>query len=541
MRGMGQGRWLRAAVLGAAVTVTVAGPAAAQGTEPLPASVAAAIARMEAEPAYTHAQFGYAVQDLDSGQYLFDRNGEDLMVTGSILKSFSVSGALNGLGPDYRFRTPVYRTGAVRRGTLRDDLVLVASGDMSMGMREKPGGRLFFDSAPRFDHTYANAGLNTVPVAGNPLAGLNALAHQVRRSGIRRVGGDVVIDARLFESFNQWPDVTVSPASPIVINDNRIDITSVPGRAGARAAVRWRPRTAAYRVRTTARTVRAGGQTELTVTQPSARVFEVSGTIAADAGRTLRVGEIPDPESFARTAFIEALERNGVQVRADATAANPVRRLPPERALRGRRRVALHTSAEMAEFAKVVLKTSHNPGADLMACLNAVAIGSRDCEQGLVAETRHAIGLGLDPDTLFIFDGAGSDERDHVTPKAMTTLYRSILLSDPSGRPPLPARPIGAAFRDGLSILGVDGDIGDLDVGPARGQVRAKTGTRVSPDPSGNGILTARTIVGYVEAKSGRRLVASVFVAGVPLKTIPEIFDVVEDNAKIMEAIQQGY
>ena len=61
------------------------------------------------------------------------------------------------------------------------------------------------------------------------------------------------------------------------------------------------------------KTVKAGGATDLTVTQPKPNVFEVSGTIAADAGPTLRVGEIPNPASFARTAFIEALQRAGVE------------------------------------------------------------------------------------------------------------------------------------------------------------------------------------------------------------------------------------
>ena len=79
------------------------------------------------------------------------------------------------------------------------------------------------------------------------------------------------------------------------------------------------------------KTVKAGGATDLTVSQPKPNVFQVSGTIAADAGPTLRIGEIPNPASFARTAFIEALQRAGVDGhRAAPTGANPVDRLPAE-------------------------------------------------------------------------------------------------------------------------------------------------------------------------------------------------------------------
>jgi len=534
------------AVVALAVLAALALPAVAksQGTEPVPPGVAAAISQVTSQPRYAHAVFGFGVRDLASGQVLFEQSGDTPFVPASIMKSFSTSGALNALGPDYRFRTPVFRTGRVRRGVLRRNLVLVASGDMSLGLREKPGGSLFFDSAPNFDHTYANAGLHTVPVDGNPLAGLNSLARQVARSGIRRVAGDVVIDDRLFKTFFGWPDVSVSPASPIVVNDNRIDITTIPGaRAGDRATVRWRPHTAAYRVRGRPRTVAAGSETALNVTQPSPGVFEVSGQIAADAGPTLRVGEIPDPAAFARTAFIQALERAGVEVAARRTGPNPRMLLPRRRSYRVGRRVALHVSATLKEFTKVVLKTSHNPGADLMACLNAVGIGSRDCEDGLVAETSYFTGLGVDPASVYIFDGAGGVERERVTPNAMTAFFRAIELARPSGQPPQPSRPIGDAFRESLAVLGRDGDLAESQRdSPAAGHVRAKTGTSASFTPAGQGILTARNFVAYVDAKSGRQVVVAVMIGGrVPVTSIDDIFSVANDGEAIAAAMQQGY
>jgi D-alanyl-D-alanine carboxypeptidase/D-alanyl-D-alanine-endopeptidase (penicillin-binding protein 4) len=188
------------------------------------------------------------------------------------------------------------------------------------------------------------------------------------------------------------------------------------------------------------------------------------------------------------------------------------------------------------------MNTSHNPGADLMACLNALAIHSRNCEDGLVAETRYARSLGVDPGSLFIFDGAGSDERDHVTPQAMTTFYRAIQHARPLGRPPRPARSIASAFRDSLAVQGRDGDLATSERrSPAAGHIRAKTGTRVNVTRAGTAILTARTFVGYAQARSGRQIVLAVFAGGVPITSAPEIFDIASDGEVIAAAMQQGY
>jgi D-alanyl-D-alanine carboxypeptidase/D-alanyl-D-alanine-endopeptidase (penicillin-binding protein 4) len=518
---------LGAAVLVVPLALSAATPASSAGPPP---SLLQTIQRVTTQDRYDHSTWGFLVRDRATDRVLFSRDGGSMFVTGSILKVFSTATALDSYGPNHRFRTPVYRTGAVRGGVLAGDLVLVASGDLSMGLREKPDGTMAYESAPQFDHTYANTGLtDSVPVDGDPLAGLRSLARQVARSGITTVRGDVIIDDRLFATFSGWPDAQPSPITPIWVNDNRIDITSRPSAVGQLARVQWRPRTAAYTVETRVRTAAAGQPTAIAVSRPRPGVFRVTGQIAADAGPTLRVGEIPNPASFARTAFVEALRLAGVRVQASSTGPNPAGKLPP-RGYWGRR-VAEHVSGRLAELTKVILKTSHNPGADLMACLNAVAARSRDCEAGLVAQADYVRRLGVPPDSVFLFDGAGSDERDRATGAAMTAFLRAV------GR-----QPIGPAFEESLSILGVDGDIAQLGAGtPSAGKVRAKTGTRAGVTPAGQGLLTARTFVAYVDARSGRQLVISVMVRDVPFASAQEIFAVIEDNADIAVAMQQAY
>jgi len=518
----------------ALATVGIARSVTADAAEPVPPSLTAAIEQVMSQPRYAHSSWGFRIEDRNTGEVLFDQAGEAMFTTGSILKVFSTSTALHLYGEDHQFRTPVFRTGRVRNGMVHGNLVLVASGDFSMGLREQPDGTMVYASAPNVDHTYANTGIPAIEVGADPLAGLDDLAQQIAAAGITKVKGDVIIDDRLFDTFFGWPDVVVSPATPITINDNRIDILSTPTADGQLAQIDHRPQTAAFTVENQVMTVPAGQPTDINVTQPGPNVFRVSGTIAADAGPTLRVGEVPDPAAFARTAFIEALERAGVDVRTRATGPNPTKRLPAEGSYQPDAQVGEHVSGELAEIVKVILKVSHNPGADLMACLVAVASGSKDCEDGLVTTQQYVSqGLGVDPTSFFIFDGAGSDDRDRAAGSSMTTLMRAV-----------DTEPYGAAFEDALPILGVDGDLGDQGLGtPAVGNVRAKTGTRAGVVPAGLGLLNARTMAGFIDAASGRQLVFSIMLANVPFDpaNLDEVLQVIADVANISVAMYEAY
>ena len=105
-----------------------------------PADLRAAIDAISSSERLAHADFGIAVLDATTGEVLFDDGGDTLFVPGSIMKSFTTATLLDAMGPDHRFHTPVYRTGPLEGGVVSGDLVLVASGDLSMGLRERPDG-----------------------------------------------------------------------------------------------------------------------------------------------------------------------------------------------------------------------------------------------------------------------------------------------------------------------------------------------------------------------------------------------------------------
>jgi D-alanyl-D-alanine carboxypeptidase/D-alanyl-D-alanine-endopeptidase (penicillin-binding protein 4) len=202
---------------------------------------------------YAHSRWGLLTYDFTTGKRGMALNENQFFIPGSTTKLFSLSAAWHTFGPDHRFTTPVYRQGTLNGGTLSGDLVLVASGDLTMGGRTKSDGTVDFAN---LDHADANAIPGATLTPENPLAGLDQIAQEVKKSGVTRVSGDVVIDDRLFEvDRDQNPEI---PTTPIIVNDNLIDMVSTPTTVGQPAKLDYRPQTSAYTVTSKVTTVEAG-------------------------------------------------------------------------------------------------------------------------------------------------------------------------------------------------------------------------------------------------------------------------------------------
>lgn len=241
-----------------------------------PRAIDPRIAAVIRKPDYRHAQWGLFQQDPRTGKVTESRYADQFFIPGSAAKLFSVSGTWHTLGGDHRFITPVHAVGQRRNATLKGDLDLVAQGDLTLGGRTRKDGTVAFTT---IDHTYANDVPGATLTPENPLAGIDQLARQVRQSGIRRVGGDVVVDARLFQ-----PDPGLDPVpTPLIINDNVIDLLTTPGtEAGTPAGLEWRPKVAPYHVTSSVRTVAAGKPSAINVSSsPDGTRIQLSGTIAA--------------------------------------------------------------------------------------------------------------------------------------------------------------------------------------------------------------------------------------------------------------------
>jgi D-alanyl-D-alanine carboxypeptidase/D-alanyl-D-alanine-endopeptidase (penicillin-binding protein 4) len=531
-----RGRRLRIVPAMAGALALLSGSAAAAHAAVTPAgSTATAITKVVATlngienlPRYRQSDWGYDVVDQKTGRVLASQNPQKMFDPGSTMKLFSVSTALDRLGPNYRFRTPVYRQGTVTGGVLTGNLVMVGSGDLTFGLREEPGGKLYYENLPKIDQSYATTGLpGAVEPPGNPLAVLDQLATSVRASGITRVNGNVVIDDRLFTTFAGFPDGVISP---IWVNENLIDLLVKPGAVGQLASINRRPMTASYTVDNRVKTVGRRQTTTLTASEPTPGKIVVSGQIAAGSKPTLTVWQIADPSAFARTAFIEALQRAGVTVTAAPTGPNPAALLPPTGSYQASDLLGVHVSDRLSQYATLILKVSYNRGADLMTCLVAAKLGSTNCLDGLTAEVKHATGLGVSRTGFFPFDGAGSDDQGRATPAAMVTLLRRVARTS-----------YGRTLFNALPILGRDGTLANVESKtPAAGHAQVKTGNRVVGTQAGQLIVLGNSLAGYAQTKSGRRVIFMIAVGNVPIRTPIAFLNVTADQARMIVAIQQG-
>jgi D-alanyl-D-alanine carboxypeptidase/D-alanyl-D-alanine-endopeptidase (penicillin-binding protein 4) len=194
-------------------------------------------------------------------------------------------------------------------------------------------------------------------------------------------------------------------------------------------------------------------------------------------------------------------------------------------------RVGQIVSLPLVQYAKIVLKVSWNRGADMMACLAAVKVGSTNCLDGVAAELSTATKLGVPRTGVFPIDGAGSDDQGRSSPDALAKLLRAVTRTS-----------YGKALFQALPILGRDGTLANVESSsPAAGHAQIKTGNRVISTPAGQLIVLGNSLAGYVQTKSGRRLVLMIAVGNVPITSVPEFLEVTNDQARMIVAVQQNF
>lgn len=475
----------------------------------LPASPNTELARqLEAivhGPDYRHATWGILVVDARTGDVIYQLNPDKLLAPASVTKLFSGAAALIALGPDWTAETKVYARGLNLNGVLRGDLVLVGAGDLTFGGRTQNGKTVYRDK----DHTYANSGLGEAELTEtDPLAGLDELARQVKDAGIRQVEGDVVIDDRLFartRSSGSGPDAV----TPVVVNDNVIDIVIEPGmRAGDAARVTTRPKTAYYQVDSLVITGPEKSAPTIRLLPLGPQHFAVRGQVGAGSRPVVRIYPVDDPVGFARALFIEALRRHGVHVQASLVRTAPAV-LPGAGDYARIPCIAVYRSPPLRDVLTVTLKVSHNLYASALPCLVAAQRGDTTAEAGLREQNKILKQLGVDVGQVSFSGGAGGGPADFVTPRATVQLLLGLA-----------RRPEWEVFKSALPVLGVDGTLRDAVPAdsPARGRVFAKTGTLVWYDAANDRpFLKSKALAGTMTTRKGTPLHFALFVNNVPL------------------------
>ncbi|MGB9464961.1 MAG: D-alanyl-D-alanine carboxypeptidase/D-alanyl-D-alanine-endopeptidase, partial [Candidatus Acidiferrum sp.] len=477
------------------------------------ASLADRIQKVMERPEFAHANFGIEFYSLETGKVVYSHNANKLFVPASTTKTLTEGTVLAKLGADYRFHTVIYRTGPLdKKGTLKGDLVLVASGDPNLSNRIQPDGTLSFVDE---DHAYGGPA-----VSGDPLAVIKELAKAVAAKGIHKIEGRILVDASLFPDGGKEGGTGVVISS-IVVNDNVVDLVATPGaKVGDPVSLAVSPKTAYVTFVNHLSTSAAGAsptiQDPATVTNPDGTVtVTLSGTLPLGSHPITAPYAIPSPTKFAESVLTESLTSAGIQIKpSKKAAASDFKAL--SRLYTPDNRVAEHVSLPLAEEVKVTLKVSQNLHASMGPFLLGTLIAkdpNDPLHSGFKIERTFLQEAKLDLSGASQGDGEGGDWADLFSPD-----FIAHYMAYWSTRPEFPV------FFKALPILGKDGTLAKIQVNnPGVGHVFAKTGTFGSEDKlNGKMMLNGKGLAGFVITASGQKLAFAAYVNHVTLPPDPD-------------------
>ncbi len=272
-------------------------------------TLAARIQKVMDRPEFARANFGIEFVDLATGKILYSHNANKLFVPASTTKLLTEGTLLAKLGPDYRFHTKIYRTGPIdKKGRLKGDLILVASGDPNLSNRIRPDGTLAFVDE---DHSYGGPA-----VSGDPLTVIKELAKAIHDKGVKKIDGRVLVDASLVPDGPREGGTGVVMSS-IMVNDNVIDLVGkLPQKSANPQSLKQIPQLAISA--SSIDVVTGAPNSKLYLDEP---VFKsnADGSVVVTLTGSIPLGKDPQTASIARSL------------------ANPIRRNRPSRISHRRR------------------------------------------------------------------------------------------------------------------------------------------------------------------------------------------------------------
>jgi len=418
-------------------------------------------------PGVSHAAWGVAVQSLDRRERLFTLNSATLLVPASVAKLMSVATAADAVGWDYRYTTTVRATGPIVNGVLQGDLIVVGSGDPSIGGR-----------------------------AGDDFT---SWVQAIKSAGIRRIEGRVIGDDDLIDEPRPqlawaWDDLGYTTGAlfgALNLAENRSTITIAPGpSSGAPAVVTVDPRLA-FRVLTNRVATGLAGSPQLLWPEqrPGDPSLTIAGSIPAAAPAVSIAVAVGNPTLWFASVLKSRLVRDGIEITGDAVDIDDV--VPPSS--RDTATVIYsHRSRTLGEIAQPLLKDSINLYAEALMRLNVAAGVFPTNDAALEGLRKRLDAWGISNAGYQLVDGSGLSRRDAISADAVLSLLERM--ADPSAKSP---------FVTGLPIAGVDGSLSTRMKGtPAENNVRAKTGT----------MSNIRTLAGYVTTRDGEQLAFVVLI-----------------------------
>ena len=426
-----------------------------------------------AAPMWRNARWGLLIVDAERGDTILSNDADRLFMPASNEKLLTGAIALQTLGPDHRWRTPVLLHGRQRGNAWQGDLLVSGSGDPDVRDTLSSGGAAMNVFAPVRD-ALAARGITRITGRVRPIG--DAFPGPTTGFGWAYDDFDAAYSAPVDElMFNEGVLVLKVRAGTRV--GRRVGVTSAPTRAYPRLVVQAVTRDSVAPAPGVPRPSRLAAVYD----SIGDRVI-VSGTLALGDSASITMAYRHPNDAYV-AALTQSLTDGGVRVAGRALAKSDTLGRPVDT-------VAVLQSAPLADVLRRMQKPSQNQIAELLfrtSGLKASGHGSADSARAVGARTLQ--GWGVTSSDAAYRDGSGLSRHDYVTPRAIVKVLDAMRRS-----------PWFPTYRDALPIAGVDGTIGGRMRGtPAEGNVRAKTGT----------VDKARSLSGYVTTADGHLVLFS--------------------------------
>ncbi|WP_299464330.1 D-alanyl-D-alanine carboxypeptidase/D-alanyl-D-alanine-endopeptidase [uncultured Microscilla sp.] len=434
----------------------------------IPIALKQLIDQLNRDAVLRHGSWALSIQDVTSGKQLVQVNPYKTMTVASSLKTVTTSAGLGILGGNYKFATQIQYDGALSGGVVNGNVYIKGGGD---------------------------------PTLGSPLLGysldrtMNEWVAAMKKAGIRKVKGQLIIDETLFEenvtpSSWIWADMGnyyAAPAGAINVLDNTYKLYLQPAsRLNAAPKVLrtspWVPRIQFVNHLKTA-AVGTGDQAYIHGA-PYDHVRYINGTIPMGGTFSIK-GALPDPGFYLGVAFRKKLIQHGLMTNKNKATTTRMMKLDKQRVNYRRTLVHTHHSTTLKSLVKWINLYSINLYAE--AVLKAIGVKQQaegSTAAGAKAITQYWKTKGLSTSGLYIEDGSGLAQSNGITAYQLAQVQR--LTAQQS---------YFQAYYQSLPVAGVSGTMRSLGRGTrAQNNLRAKTG----------GMTRVISFTGYFKNRAGQ-------------------------------------
>ncbi len=398
-----------------------------------------------------------SIVEMPDGKLVYAYNTLTPLLPASVMKVVTTAAALYYLGPEYRFKTKVLHNGKHNNDTIDGDLIIRGGGD------------------PRFSTET-----------------LWHIATQIKHSGINKIAGNLIVDTHFFDDYDRAPAWKVertqkaydAKLGALSLNYNSIAIHALPeGKVGERLNVWLEPAPSYIKLINNTKTIKRGKNTVWASRRNSEKFPDqvnmlVKGRLPIHSKEKIIRLNIENPARYTVETFRYLLQKAGVTIDGvTKVASSPI----------SGTELYSHLSEPLSLILKELNTFSNNFTAEqIIKTIAAERFGTPGSHaEGLKLVTDFLRIINVNDTGIAIVDGSGLSRKNLMTTKAITDLLAAMYSRFD----------FGPDFITSLRVLGTNGiNSKRLSNSPAKGQIRAKTGT----------LNKVSTLAGYVAGNNGK-------------------------------------